>query len=44
MNDASRRHLRTAINNAWDKLDKYYILTDKTPAYVAALVLHPGQK
>lgn len=42
--DASRRHIRVAINNAWDKLDKYYTLTDETPAYVAALVLHPGQK
>ena len=42
--DASRRHIRIAINNAWDKLDKYYTLTDETPAYVAALVLHPGQK
>ena len=42
--DASRRQIRVAINHAWDKLDKYYTLTDETPAYVAALVLHPGQK
>ena len=44
LNDASRRHIRTAINNAWEKLDKYYALTDETPVYLAALVLHPGQK
>src|SRR5271169_4108641 len=40
----SRRHIRTAINNAWEKLDKYYALTDETPVYLAALVLHPGQE
>ena len=44
LNDASRRHIRTAINNAWEKLDTYYALTDETPVYLAALVLHPGQK
>jgi hypothetical protein len=44
LNDANRRHIRTAINNAWDKLNIYYIKTDDTPVYLAALVLHPGQK
>ena len=44
LNDASRRHIRTTINNAWEKLDSYYALTDETPVYLAALVLHPGQK
>lgn len=44
INEASRKHLRTAINNAWEKLDYYYRRTDETPVYLAALVLHPGQK
>lgn len=44
LNDASRRHLRTAINNAWEKLDRYYASTEESPVYVASLVLHPGQK
>jgi hypothetical protein len=25
-------------------LDKYYRLTDESPAYVAAIVLHPSHK
>jgi hypothetical protein len=25
-------------------MNKYYELSDKTPAYVAAIVLHPGRK
>jgi hypothetical protein len=28
----------------WEKMKKYYQLTDQTPAYVAAIVLHPGYK
>jgi hypothetical protein len=44
LNDSSRRHIRTAINNAWAKLDEYYTLTSDSPVYVAALVLHPGHK
>jgi hypothetical protein len=39
LNDASRRHLRTAINNAWEKLDRYYASTEESPVYVASLVL-----
>jgi hypothetical protein len=30
------------INHGWMKLNKYYELTDRSPAYVAALVLHPA--
>lgn len=31
-------------NAGWRKLDKYYQLTDDSPAYVAAIVLHPRHK
>ncbi|TVY74496.1 Zinc finger BED domain-containing protein RICESLEEPER 2 [Fusarium oxysporum f. sp. cubense] len=31
-------------NSGWAKLDKYYLLTDESPAYVAAIVLHPSHK
>jgi hypothetical protein len=44
LSDATRKHLRTAINNAWEKLDHYYQLCDASPVYVASVVLHPGQK
>jgi hypothetical protein len=30
------------INHGWMKLNKYYELTDRSAAYVAALVLHPA--
>jgi hypothetical protein len=30
--------------NGWEKMDKYYRLTDESPAYTAAIVLHPGYK
>lgn len=33
-----------AINNAWLKLDEYYTLTDRSIAYVAAVVLNPAHK
>lgn len=33
-----------SINNAWVKLDKYYNLTDRSIAYVAAVVLNPAHK
>jgi hypothetical protein len=32
------------INNTWLKLNKYYVLTDKSEAYVAAVVLNPYKK
>ena len=31
-------------NSGWAKLDKYYCLRDESPAYVAAIVLHPSHK
>ena len=32
------------INSAWSKLNKYYAKTSESPAYIAALVLHPAFK
>jgi hypothetical protein len=32
------------FNSGWKKIDKYYKLSDKTPANIAAIVLHPGRK
>jgi hypothetical protein len=34
--------LATCFNSGWAKLDKYYALTDETPAYIAAVCLHPS--
>jgi hypothetical protein len=39
-----RNHIRTSINNAWKKLDKYYTLFNQSAAYIAAVVLHLQQK
>ena len=36
--------LKTSVNNAWIMMDKYYMLTDQSPAYVIALVLNPWFK
>ncbi|KAK2923067.1 HAT, C-terminal dimerization domain [Fusarium oxysporum f. sp. vasinfectum] len=35
-------YLRIGCNLGWMKLDKYYTLTEDSPAYLAALVLHPA--
>jgi hypothetical protein len=32
------------FNLGWAKLDKYYRLSDSTPVYIAAIVLHPSKK
>ena len=36
------RMLATGVNLAWKKLDEYYQVTDQSPVYVAAIVLHPA--
>jgi len=36
--------LSKMFNSGWSKLDKYYQKTNKTPVYVAALVLNPRYK
>lgn len=35
-------YLRIGCNLGWMKLDKYYTLTEESPVYLAALVLHPA--
>ena len=37
-------HYNTGINTAWLKLEKYFKLTDSSPLYVAAIVLHPARR
>ncbi len=37
-------HFCYNINAAWLKLTDYYELTDHSPAYIAAIVLHPSIK
>jgi len=32
------------FNSGWAKMTKYYRLLDKTPAYIAAIILHPLRK
>ncbi len=32
------------FNSGWSKLEKYYNITDKSPAYVAVIVLDPNSK
>jgi hypothetical protein len=36
--------LATCFNSGWSKLDKYYSMTEDTPAYSAAVCLHPSYK
>jgi hypothetical protein len=37
-------YISPCINSAWSKLDKYYSLTERSPAYIATMVLIPSQK
>ncbi len=32
------------FNSSWAKIDKYYKLSDRTPTYVAAIVLYLSRK
>ncbi|KAH7016591.1 hypothetical protein B0J12DRAFT_530070, partial [Macrophomina phaseolina] len=34
--------LNARIDHSWILYDKYYSLTDRTPIYSAAILLHPG--
>ncbi|THY95139.1 hypothetical protein D6C92_04542 [Aureobasidium pullulans] len=36
------RMLATGVNLAWKKLNEYYQMTNQSPVYVAAVVLHPA--
>jgi hypothetical protein len=40
----SQYHFSTNINAGWQKLEAYYMKTDNTPVYRAAVVLHPRMK
>lgn len=40
----SNPHLRTAINDGWNKLRKYYLASDRSPVYVTAMILRPDTK
>jgi len=33
-------HFKASINLSWKKLDKYYELSDLTPAYRATIIVH----
>ena len=39
--DWKSKEIHPAIETAWEKLDKYYKLTDQSPVYAAAVVLDP---
>lgn len=41
---ADDSYISPCINAAWSKLDKYYSLTERSPAYTAAMILIPSQK
>ena len=43
-NPTKDRYLRNHLQLGWEKLDKYYRLTDDSSAYVAAIALHPRFK
>jgi hypothetical protein len=32
------------INSGWQKMNKWYAVTNDSPVYAAAIVLHPGMK
>jgi hAT family protein len=37
-------YLTTQIQNGWDAFDKYYYLSDESPLYAAAIILHPCRR
>jgi hypothetical protein len=41
---ANDRFMSPCCNSGWAKLDKYYSMTDRSPVYIAALVLSPQWK
>lgn len=36
--------LREKIDKSWEVFDKYYMKTEETPIYVAAIILHPSRR
>ncbi|ERF76287.1 hypothetical protein EPUS_04144 [Endocarpon pusillum Z07020] len=43
-NKSVRDRVGLSANNAWNKMNKYYEITDLSPYYVAAIVLNPAHK
>ncbi|KJZ68464.1 hypothetical protein HIM_12140 [Hirsutella minnesotensis 3608] len=41
---SDRHSLRSCIAASWAVFDKYYQLTDESPAYGAAMILHPSRR
>lgn len=41
LEDNEQAYLRTSVNNAWLKLDKYYTLLGESTLYTASAILHP---
>ena len=41
---ASNPQMNSSVLTAWFTFDKYYSIADDTPAYAAAMVLHPSYK
>ena len=37
-----RAYMRACINNAWSKLNEYYMLLQESPVYTASVILHPS--
>ncbi|KAF2752930.1 hypothetical protein EJ05DRAFT_480843 [Pseudovirgaria hyperparasitica] len=37
-------HMIITINNGWSKMNKYFIALNESPAYYAAINLHPNLK
>jgi len=42
--DASNTFLLSCYNAGWEKIDKYYALTNDTPVYITSIVLDPTMK
>jgi hypothetical protein len=40
----NKPELRACILTSWYVFDKYYQLSDESPVYAAALILHPSQR
>ena len=38
------KHYNSGINAAWLKLEKYFMLTDRSPLYITAIFLHPARR
>jgi hypothetical protein len=36
--------IASMVNSGWAKMEKYYNLTDESPAYIIALVMNPSMK